>query len=81
MPLFVTHFLKMYKALSFTKVRGSSDRGRELLCADRWLANIPELENLIDRTVILVEKNGSIGMDDIFPNTPVGTVGYRIIDS
>ena len=67
-PLFVAHFLEKYSALYNKKVMGVSDRGMERLCAYEWPGNIRELENVVERGLILAEPNGMIGMDAIIPN-------------
>lgn len=67
-PLFVSHFLEKYQALYNKKVLGISDRGIEQLSAYRWPGNIRELENVVERALILAEPNSMIGIDVIFPD-------------
>jgi DNA-binding NtrC family response regulator/predicted hydrocarbon binding protein len=67
-PLFVSHFLEKYQALYNKKVLGISDRGMEQLSAYRWPGNIRELENVVERALILAEPNSMIGIDAIFPD-------------
>jgi len=67
-PLFVAHFLEKYQALYHKNVMGVSDKGLERLSAYDWPGNIRELENVVERALILAEPNGMIGMDSIFPS-------------
>lgn len=70
-PLFVEFFLKKYQALYGKKVRGVSDKGLEMLRAYHWPGNIRELENVIERALILAETGGYISMDLILgPSIP-----------
>lgn len=62
-PLFVDFFLKKYQALHSKKVRGVSDKGLEMLKAYHWPGNIRELENVMERALILAESGGYISMD------------------
>lgn len=68
-PLFVSHFLEKYQALYNKKVMGFSNLCMEQLQAYDWPGNIRELENVVERALILAEPNAMIGMDSIFPNT------------
>jgi len=70
-PLFVAHFLDKYQVLYNKKVLGISDRSMEQLFAYHWPGNIRELENVVERALILAEPNGMIGMDAIFPQLAV----------
>lgn len=62
-PLFVDFFLEKYKSLHNKAVRGISDRGMAMLNAYAWPGNIRELENVIERAVILAEPHSQISMD------------------
>lgn len=62
-PLFVEHFLDKYLYQHAKHVDGISDRGMELLQRYSWPGNIRELENVIERAVILAEPNGKINLD------------------
>lgn len=80
-PLFVSHFLTKYQALYNKKVLGVSDRGMEQLCAYDWPGNIRELENVVERGLILAEANGVIGMDAIFPNADLGRESDTVVSA
>lgn len=68
-PLFVNHFLEKYQALYNKKLRGISDRGMEQLTTYNWPGNIRELENVVERAVIITESHSMIGMDAILPDS------------
>lgn len=71
-PLFVTHFLDKYQALYNKKVLGVSDKGLDRLTNYHWPGNIRELENVVERALIIAEPNSIIGMDAVFPETQQG---------
>ena len=68
-PLFVSYFMEKYQALYNKKVLGVSDRGMERLSSYDWPGNIRELENVVERALIIAEPNSMIGMDAIFPES------------
>lgn len=62
-PLFVNYFLKKYQKLYNKKVLGVSDKGLEALMAYTWPGNIRELENVIERALILAEPHTHLSVD------------------
>lgn len=66
-PLLIAYFLKKYSERHQKRILGISDQGRELLLKHQWLGNIRELENVIERGVILTEHNRRIEAPDLFP--------------
>jgi len=64
-PLFVDYFLRKYQKLYNKKVIGVSDKGLEALMTYEWPGNIRELENVIERALILAEPHGYISVDMI----------------
>lgn len=66
-PLLIAYFLKKYSERHQKRILGISDQGRELLLKHQWLGNIRELENVIERGVILTEHNRRIEASDLFP--------------
>ncbi|MBN1897638.1 MAG: sigma 54-interacting transcriptional regulator [Spirochaetes bacterium] len=52
-PLFIDHFIKTYDKKYGKKVKGLADRCVSLLTDYTWPGNIRELENIIERAVIL----------------------------
>ena len=62
-PLFVDFFVKKYSNLYAKTVQGVTDRSMELMQAYSWPGNIRELENVIERAVILADANSQINVD------------------
>ena len=65
-PLLIQYFLKKYTALYQKNIPGISDYGRELLLNHPWAGNIRELENVIERGVILTDHNRPIQAEALF---------------
>ncbi len=59
-PLFVEYFVKKYEALHGKKTLGFSNKAMNALMAYNWPGNIRELENVVERGVILVENRRHI---------------------
>jgi len=79
-PLFVTHFLEKYRALYNKNVLGISDLGMEMLCSYRWPGNIRELENVVERAVILADINGVISVESMFPESALRPSEAKVLD-
>ncbi len=62
-PLFVNYFLERHSEWHGKPLQGLSDRGMDSLKAYNWPGNIRELENVIERAVILAEPNSKINVD------------------
>ncbi|MCS6913893.1 MAG: sigma-54 dependent transcriptional regulator [Myxococcota bacterium] len=54
-PALAHHFLRRAAARSGRKVSGFDEAALQLLCAYRWGGNVRELENVIERAVVLGE--------------------------
>ena len=52
-PLLAEHFLKKYTALNQMKVRGFTKRAIAKLLGMKWEGNVRELENVVERAVVL----------------------------
>lgn len=65
-PLLVALFLKRSAARCHKDVRGLSARAYAALWDYDWPGNIRELENMIERGVILAEPDGSIDVQHLF---------------
>ncbi|SER18126.1 DNA-binding transcriptional response regulator, NtrC family, contains REC, AAA-type ATPase, and a Fis-type DNA-binding domains [Amphritea atlantica] len=81
-PLLTEHFLKKYCTLYNKKTSGISDKAMQALIQYKWPGNIRELENMIERGVILTENNQSISMSSFFPSLsepshPLNIIGGR----
>ncbi len=64
--LLVEHFLNRYCALHKQKVTGFTEAALEALLSYSWPGNIRELENLIERGVILAPEDGGIDVSHLF---------------
>jgi len=79
-PLFIVHFLEKYRALYNKNVLGISDRGMEMLSNYEWPGNIRELENVVERAVILADINGVISMESMFPESALTPSEAKVLD-
>ncbi|NBA93486.1 sigma-54-dependent Fis family transcriptional regulator [Pseudomonas sp. R5(2019)] len=70
-PLLAEHFLAKHHESYGKKTLGLSDRALEACLRHDWPGNIRELENLIERGVIITDENESIGVEALFPHLPV----------
>ena len=50
------HFLRMYAGKMEKKVTGISPSAMEALVCHRWMGNVRELENVIERAVVLTSR-------------------------
>nr|AFP97332.1 phenol degradative gene activator [Arhodomonas sp. Seminole] len=66
-PLLVDRFLAKYNARHGKRIQGVSDRAITALQAYEWPGNIRELENMIERGVIIADNNRQIEVKDLFP--------------
>ncbi|KEA65359.1 Positive regulator of phenol hydroxylase [Marinobacterium lacunae] len=67
-PLLINHFLNKYNNLYHKRTLGVSDRALNSLLNYKWPGNIRELENMIERGVILTDNNHTIDMESFFPS-------------
>ncbi len=63
-PLLVEHFLRKYNKRAKKNIEGVSPRAIKALAEYDWPGNIRELENTIERAVVLSKTNG-IDMEDL----------------
>ena len=66
LPLLASHFLEKFHAQYDKRTLGLSDKALELCMQYRWPGNIRELENVIERGVILTDNNETISQDALF---------------
>ncbi|MEX2475799.1 sigma 54-interacting transcriptional regulator [Marinobacter sp.] len=66
-PLLVEHFLQKFQVEYQKKIPGISDKARQALMGYRWPGNIRELENMLERGVILTENNQLIDIEALCP--------------
>ncbi len=55
-PLLAGHFLRMYAGKMVKKVTGIAPQAMEALVCHRWMGNVRELENVIERAVVLTSR-------------------------
>ncbi|MBA4501487.1 sigma-54-dependent Fis family transcriptional regulator [Marinobacterium marinum] len=67
-PLLINHFLKKYHTLYNKHTQGVSDKAMQALMHYKWPGNIRELENMIERGVILTDNSHTIDLDAFFPS-------------
>ncbi len=70
-PLLAEHFLRKFHSEYGKKTLGLSDRALEACMHYHWPGNIRELENVMERGVILTESNESISVEALFPGLVV----------
>ncbi|MCG2579421.1 MAG: sigma 54-interacting transcriptional regulator [Marinobacter sp.] len=70
LPLLVEHFLKKFHSEYSKRTLGLSDKALELCLHYHWPGNIRELENVIERGVILTDNNESISRESLFAGLP-----------
>ena len=54
-PLLANHFINIYNQKAGKRITGLSDRAERKLMAYHWPGNIRELENIIERSVLLAK--------------------------
>lgn len=69
-PMLVARFVDKYTALYQKKTRGLSDKAMSDVCSHDWPGNIRELENVIERAVLLAEESGAIESRHLFGKVP-----------
>ena len=69
MPI-AEHFLKSIAAEHGKSLSGFTDKAVAAMTQYTWPGNIRELENLIERGVILVNPGDNIDVDKLFPSQP-----------
>ena len=81
-PLLVEHFLRKYQDLYGKRINGLSDRATQALIRYKWPGNIRELENMIERGVILADNGTTIELCNLFPSLmepshPLNVIGQN----
>jgi DNA-binding NtrC family response regulator len=79
-PLLIEHFLNKYHTLYNKRTLGVSDMALNALMNYKWPGNIRELENMIERGVILTDNNHTIDMDSLFPSLNEPTHPLNVIN-
>lgn len=68
-PLLAEHFIKKYEVQYGKQTLGLTDKAMNKLLSHTWPGNIRELENIIERGVILADKNNRIRTSALFPDS------------
>lgn len=63
-PLLAEHFLKKYVVTNNSKVRGFTPAAMNFLMNQKWEGNVRELENIVERVVVLA-RNEYIDIQDL----------------
>ncbi|MES9863424.1 MAG: sigma 54-interacting transcriptional regulator [Candidatus Thiodiazotropha sp. LLP2] len=66
-PALVNRFLEKYTALHGKRIPGITDRALRALRSYSWPGNIRELENIIERGVIIASNDTNIDLPNLFP--------------
>lgn len=66
LPLLAKHFLSKYSAIHGKKLRGFTDKAKRALLAYPWPGNIRELQNAVERGVILAPSGTRIEVNQLF---------------
>jgi len=69
-PVLVTRFVEKYAALYHKRLRGLTDKAMGDVMNHLWPGNIRELENVIERAVLLAEEGGAIESRHLFGKVP-----------
>lgn len=80
-PQLIQHFLDKYHTLYNKRTTGVSDKAMQAFMNYKWPGNIRELENMIERGVILAENNNSIDLQSLFPSLAEPTHPLNVIAS
>ena len=79
-PLLIDHFLEKYHTLYNKRTLGVTDKALQALTMYKWPGNIRELENMIERGVILTDNNHSIDLESFFPSLAEPTHPLNVIN-
>ena len=78
-PLLAEHFLEKYQNLYQKRIACVSDKAMQALVQYKWPGNIRELENMIERGVILTDNGSSIELCNLFPSLMEPTHPLNVI--
>jgi DNA-binding NtrC family response regulator len=69
-PVLAKRFLAKYGALHGKKLRGFTDKAKRALLSYAWPGNIRELQNMVERGVILAPAGAGVEVDHLFSAHP-----------
>ncbi len=67
-PLLMSHFLARFNQRHERRIKGFTQRAVDAMLSYDWPGNIRELENVVERGVILAPEEGSIDTAELFTN-------------
>lgn len=67
LPLLVEHFLNRFEKMYGKQIQGVSEKATDFMQSYAWPGNIRELENLLERAVLLTEDQQLIKLKALFP--------------
>jgi transcriptional regulator with PAS, ATPase and Fis domain len=73
-PLLADHFIQMDSTRIKKRIRGITPEAMDALRGYRWPGNIRELENVIERAIIMAEEDGRIELEDLPADIATGHV-------
>jgi DNA-binding NtrC family response regulator len=76
-PLLAQHFLEKYNKMNQKEMKGFAPESLEILTTRDWPGNIRELENVIERGVIL-SRSDNLQIADLFPEDQPISFPFRI---
>ncbi len=56
-PLLIQHFVKLYAAENGNHIKGVSEKAMKMLSQKEWQGNVREIENCIERAVVMCSSN------------------------
>ncbi len=81
-PMLVQHFIRKFAEENAREVKGITERALKLICDYNWPGNIRELENQIERAVILSKSDRITEADlpDVLPLGDLAAVSSQLPD-
>ena len=78
LPMLIDHFIEQYNKKSGKKITGVSAKVLQQFMAYSWPGNIRELENLIERSILLAKESiiKEVTMPNFNTNQPLAGTGY-----
>lgn len=77
--LIAKKLLKKYSAINGKKLSGLSDKSKQLLTTYQWPGNIRELQNVIERGVLLAPEGTHIATTHLFPtHNDIASLGFSL---
>lgn len=69
-PVLMAHFLKHFSALHGRRITGFTERAVDALLRYSYPGNIRELENMVERAVILADDDHALDISHLFSHAP-----------